>query len=695
MNQNRIWRYLFVVVAFCLVSVIYLGRLFYIQISGRDATVAEQTVTKTVTVQAVRGEIYDRNGKILVSNRYNYDVVLSRSALMSLGNAGRNRVYLQLLDALRVCSAEGTHTESYFPFEGTYPNYSYSAAVRSGDSVEYYRLQRVLSDLSLKSNLSAEKLVVHYVDAYRLLEKDSEGERLYTDAEVDRLLRLLYDMDALRFRSNGEYVFSEKVDMSLIVYVMELGLPGVQIKVNVERVYHYPGYASHILGTVGPIYSEDWDYYNEQGYQMNSLVGKSGCEFAFESYLHGSDGEMRVVSDAAGNLIESKVIREPQAGQDVYLTIDIDLQIAAEDGLRENVEYVVDRATGITTGSQCNAGAAVVMDPTTFEVLVVASYPTYDLTTYSLEYSDLLADIENRPLLNRALNGVYAPGSTYKLGVSVAGLMENEITSREDLLCNGKYTRYSDYQPECWVYSSETSSIKRHGAIDVIRSIAVSCNCFFYELGYRLGIDRMNEYMQAFGFGEDTGLELGGATGVLAGPNYYKEINSPLRWTGGLTLQAAIGQSDNQASPMQLCSYMATLMNGGDRYPAHLLSGVYRFGDKETPSYRYEQTEDMRLSRLEIPEDVLDTVKAGMREMVESNAIVRRWMDPLPVEVGGKTGSAQNSSGCENALFVCAAPYDDPEIVISVVIEQGYTGSYAALTAARILECYFARQTAG
>ena len=272
--------------------------------------------------------------------------------------------------------------------------------------------------------------------------------------------------------------------------------------------------------------------------------------------------------------------------------------------------------------------------------------------------------------------------------------MEGEISGGTHLECDGVYRLYSDYQPECWVYSSESSSVRKHGPIDVIHSIAVSCNCFFYELGYRLGIDTMNSYMEKFGFGESTGLELGGARGVLAGPEYYLEINSPLRWTGGLTLQAAIGQSDNQATPMQLCSYMATLMNGGTRYQAHLLSSVYRFGNMETPTFVYEQSEDKILSALEISESALATVKAGMREMVESNNTVSRFMSSVPVPVGGKTGSAQNSSGCENALFVCAAPYDEPDLVIAVVIEQGYTGSYAALTAARILECYYARTEA-
>ena len=681
-TKNQGWRYLGIAVVFCLVCVIYLGRLFYIQISGRDNGYDGGTTTRTVTVQAVRGEIYDRNGRALVTNRYTYDLILNYESFSRLGTHEANEICLEVLDALVQNGEQDAREERYFPFDGAYPYYTLSAEASDGDSIPYYRLQRVLGDIGLDKDSTVEEIVDAYVETYRLLATDSMGKRLYDDDEIDLLLRARYDMDALRFASAGEYEVAADVGFGLMTYVKELSPDSDTFRVNVTRVYNYPGYASHILGTVGPIYSEEWEYYDEQGYQMNAIVGKSGCELAFEQYLRGSDGKMEIVEDAEGNIISTTVLTQPVAGSDVHLTVDIDLQIAAEDGLAENVQYVVDRSGGQSAyGSGCNAGAAVAMDPNTFEVLAIASYPTYDLNTYNLLYNELAANAA-KPLINRAINGTYAPGSTYKPGIAAVGLSEGVIHATSEIECGGKYTRYDDYQPKCSTYPHTWGS-----SLNVTEAIADSCNCFFYELGYRLGIDRLNEYMKKFGFGQSTGLELGGATGVLAGPDYRQQIHGAV-WTEGLTLQAAIGQSDNQVSPMQLTCYLSTLVNGGTRYSAHLLKGVYAFGS-DTPTHVYGQGEETVLDRVELSEGVRSTVLAGLRQVVTGNNTVSRNMQKVPVAVGGKTGTAQNSSGCDNALFVCAAPYNDPEIVISVVLEQGYSGGYSSLTAAKILEKYY------
>lgn len=681
LRRSHFIRYMAVAAVFCLICVIYLGRLFYIQISGRENSYDTGTTTRRVTIQAVRGELYDRNGNPLVTNSYTYDLTLSYSTLMTSGLRRANETCLHLITALRDTGEESKHVEKYFPFDGAYPYYTLTEEAEDSDSIPFYRMRKVLKAIGLDEDATVDEIVKYYISTYDLLATDANDRRVYDDDEVDRLIRLRYDMDAMSFKSTGEYTFAENAGLPLMTYVKELALAGVTFRVNVERVYNYPGYASHILGTVGPIYSEEWEYYNEQGYQMNAIVGKSGCELAFEQYLHGSDGELEIEEDANGNIVNVTVITEPVAGSDVYLTIDIDLQIAAEDGLAENVAYVVEKSNGNeASGANCNAGAAVVMDPDTFDVLAIASYPTYDLSTYNLEYNDLIQDTSN-PLFNRALGGVYAPGSTYKLGVSVAALMEGKISSSSKVSCTGIYHFY-DYHPKCSTYPHVSS------AINVIQAIADSCNSFFYEMGVRLGIDTMNEYMSKFGIGQPTGIELGGKTGVLASPEYRQQVGGDV-WTEGLTLQAAIGQSDNLVSPLQLACYISTLANGGTRYSAHLLDSVYTFGS-DTPSYSYIQGSQTVLSEIDIPENVLDSVFEGMREVVSGNSTVRNFIgNEIPVTVGGKTGTAQNSSGCDNALFVCTAPYDDPEIVISVVIEQGNKGSYASLTAGKILEEYY------
>ncbi|MBQ8431504.1 MAG: hypothetical protein IJX28_01335 [Clostridia bacterium] len=676
-RKEHTLRYLSVVAVFCLICVVYLGRLFYIQIAQRQNSYESGTTTRLVTVCAVRGEIYDRNGNPLVKNRYTYDLILSYATFSASPLNEANKTALFLLEE---CAKEDKHSEQYFPFAGQYPYYSFTEEVSGGDSIPYYRLQRVLKEIGLEKDATAAEIRDYYVTTYQLLATDENGARLFSDDQVDLLLRLRYDMDAVQFSPSNDYVFATDVSMELMTRVKEPSPVGVELKVQAERIYCYPGYASHVLGTVGPIYSEEWDYYNEQGYQMNAIVGKTGCEAAFEEYLRGSDGVLLIEEDAAGNVIRTTVKKAPVAGSDVYLTIDIHLQIAAEDGLKENVDYVVDRSNGLESrGSNCQAGAAVALDPNTFEVLAIASYPTYDLTTYRTLY-DTLASNPAQPLLNRALNGSYAPGSTFKPGVAAAGLLSGVIQANSYLECTGVYKRYESYQPKCATYASHA------GLLTVKTAIADSCNCFFYELGYRMEIDTMNSYLKRFGFGQSTGFELGGTAGILAGPEYRQEIHGDL-WTPGLTLSAAIGQSDNQASPLQLACYLGTLSNGGTRYSAHLLKSVYAFG-ADTPTTSYDASANV-LDSFVLPTEYREVILEGMREMILTHTNANRFMSSLPVAVGGKTGTAQTSGACDNALFVCAAPYDAPEIVISVVLEQGYSGEYASLTAARILESYY------
>ena len=678
-NRTHTLRYLGIVAVFCLICVIYLGRLFFIQISGRENEYKSDIEEREVTVQAVRGEIYDRNGVKLVANRYSYDLSFVHAQFFALTIQERNEVCLGVQNALAKRGGEGKREQKFFPFDGTYPNYTYSADTLDGDSIRSYRLKRVLGDLDLKAETTATELRDYYTDTYDLLQIDNQGNRRFSDAEVDTLIRIYYDVDAVRFYSSGEYVLCQDVDMSLMTYIKEQNMKAVNFTVNVAREYCYPGYASHILGVVGPIYSEEWDYYNDLGYQMNAIVGKSGCEAAFESYLHGTDGKMKIKEDKNGNVTEIEVLSEPIAGNDVYLTIDIQLQIAAEDGLAENVEYV----SGQADGEMCNAGAAVAMNPNTFEVLAIASYPTYDLTTYNADYN-LLAQNPAKPLTNRAIDGFYAPGSTLKPGMAAIALQDGVLESWENITCTGRYKNTigcSTYSDTHW-----------WGSIDVVDAISYSCNSFFCELGNRLGIQKMEQYLSKFGLGESTGLELGGKKGILAGPTYRGEIQSSEQWQPGMTWQAAIGQSDHQLSPVQMACYISTLCNGGTRYTAHLLHSVYRFGSDE-PSFVYQQTDDTVLSRIEFSQDNLDVVFEGMKNMINDTTFVRNQIannSKIPVTVGGKTGTAQRGGdNPDNALFVATAPYNDPDIVLSVVLENGSHGYYCAMTAAKILEAYY------
>ena len=690
-RKRYIYRYLLIALVFCMVCVIYVGRLFYIQITGRGNRYDDGITESRVRIQAVRGEIFDRNGVVLVGNEYSYSLAINFASISTVGASAANRTYLRLLETLDVCGMTSAHSEPYFPFQGTYPDYALSPEATDPDSPVCYRLTRLLRARGLDEDASVKDIVNEYVDAYRLLETDEQGNRVYSNYQIDRLLRLHYDMEAKQFSLANDYIFAEETDFSFMTYVREMSLTGVQFQVSADRKYYYPGYASHILGNVGPIYAEEWDYYNDQGYPMNAIVGKTGCELAFEEYLRGVDGEMLVRTDANGNVIHTELITAPIAGKDVYLTIDINLQVAAEDGLKKNVEYVQENDYEAIEGFSSDAGAAVAMDPNTFEILAIASYPTYDLSTYSLDYNDLLANTA-RPLVNRALRETYAPGSTFKVGVGLAGLCEGKITAGTKIGCTGAYysQNFTGYHPACSTYPHTSSSLT------LPEALAVSCNCFFYDLGERLGIGTMDRYMSSLGFGQATGIELGEAEGVLAGtPGTYID-----EWWPGNTVQAAIGQSDNKATPLQLCAYLSTVVNGGTRYSSHLLDRVYDFGNS-TPVYSDETTAPSVLSSLEISDEDQATIMKGLKQMIAESGAAKNYMMQAGVSpslVGGKTGTAQvdryvtNAETGEtvkyeltNALFTGVyAPADQPELVVSVVIENASHGYYAALTAAQI-----------
>ena len=688
MQENKIsYRIFILTVIFILICLLYVVRLTGIVLTGEK--VSEQSYTYTYeTVKAARGQIYDRNGKPLVVNDYIYELVLDDQILPN-SLAERNKAFLTLLYTFNSTNESHTRTEDLYPLTGTYPNLVYHTDVFS-DTTMRYRLMRRMAQNEMEKDLKT-----HTVDAYEAyyaqapenfpteqefiaylmhkygLDKQSGGQNFYTDAQIDALLRLYYDMECNNFGGLNRYVFAKGVSLSLITKIEELGISGISFTYSVQRSYTYPGYASHILGKIGQIYAEDWEYYKELGYNMNDYVGISGCEYAFEQYLRGVDGVRVKKFDADGNLVDEYYEQTPIAGNDVYLTIDIDLQIAAEDGLAENIQYIRDRGHN----KDCQSGSLVALDPNTGAVLAIASYPTYDLTTYNQDYANLYAD-PAQPLYNRALQGLYAPGSTFKLGMVIAGMQEGVVDANTLLYCNKKYTYYSGYQPEC---------TGRHGDINATNAICVSCNCYFYDLGRQLGITRMNQYCNFFGLGQKTGIELYEEVGILAGET-YREQNGLATWQPGDTIAAAIGQSDNSFTPIQIASYVSTVLNGGTRYSTHLLHSVNTYFTNEMVT----KAEPQVLSELAITPDALSTVMHGMKLMVEDSATVSNFMRNVPVTVGGKTGTAQlGGNQVNNALFVCAAPYDNPEIVISVVIENGVGGSYSSLCAARVLEAYY------
>ena len=685
-KNKTLFRIFFVGALFVAICLVYFIRMINIISNAEPDKIQTGTYQRQEVIYAQRGEIYDRNGNRLVYNKYTYDLVFDYEA-MAATQQKRNVDILAIITALEDTNNSSKLEWDSFPFEGTYPNYTYTAEATDKDSNVYYRLLKRIAENELEDECEKPKnqLTVSYLESfyesdpeafpdeseildwyltkYKLL--DADGNATFDDADMDKIIRMRYDMEVNDFSVYNRYVVAKNVDMTFVSYVEELSVAGTDFKIEAQRQYAYPGYASHILGQLGKIQSDNWAYYQSLGYDMNDMVGLNGCEQAFESHLRGQNGVRLITEDKDGNIIDSKIIKEAVAGKDVYLTIDIDLQIAAEDGLRANVESI----------STAEAGAICALDPNSGEILALASYPTFDLSTYGEDYDKLSKD-PAKPYLNRALNEIYAPGSTFKVGMAAAGISMGEITSSSILRCDGKYTYYSDYQPTC---------LGVHGDVNAAYSLQVSCNCYYYELGRRMGIDKMNEYCRAYGFGSYTGIELGEQKGILAGPDYRNDNGLP-HWTAGNTISAAIGQSDNSATPIQLASYIATVLNGGTRYSAHLLKEVREYGSGRV----IVRTDPEVLGSVKLTADALDAAKTGMRRMVQGSPTVSGYMSDVPVTVGGKTGTAQRGGNkLDNGLFVCAAPYNNPEIVVSSVIESSGSGALSTYAASRVLAAYY------
>jgi penicillin-binding protein 2 len=487
-------------------------------------------------------------------------------------------------------------------------------------------------------------------------------EDYYSDEEITALLRVRYEMERVQFGYYNSYTLAKSVPMELVSYIEESGIDGVNFKIRAERVYSYPGYASHILGRVGKIQESELDYYTELGYSMDSLVGNSGCEKAFEGFLHSQDGILSVEYDENGSVVDKHYEVEPISGNDVWLTIDINMQIAAEDSLRET----------ITNMQYSKAGSAVSLEANSGAVLAIASYPTYDLAQFdSVDYYSSLQADAALPLLNRALSGTYAPGSVYKIGAALAALEEGHISESSTYTCDKVFPHL--HNPTC---------LGNHGTTTVVNAIRDSCNVFFYYLGMDMGCDALTKYTKPLGLGVPTGIELYESTGVVGGRATADN------WGAGNDLSAAIGQANHAYTPLQMALYTATLTNGGTRYSAHLLHSVHQFyTGKLILSYEKNVTETVEISAQN-----KNIVLEGMRRVVASSSLISSNFANVPVTVGGKTGTAEVNNKVDYALFTGAAPYNDPEIVGFCVIEEGAVGGYASAPVAKMFEAYYSHK---
>ena len=694
MNKKRgyLLRYIFLAAFFVVVCLIYTGRLIRYQISGQDQYVKENTVKNKYryeTIHAQRGEIYDRNGVPLAVNAYTYDIRLDGGSMPS-SQREKNATILSVLADAETAGEGDSFTRPDSPFiffpmpDGSNLHFEYAPDYFENTSRKN-KFYRLVSQLGCDEESTAEETGAILMIRYGIVQKDDQGEyNLAYDTDTAQLLLILrLDMELSDFSAYTPYTLLRDVSLPLLTRVKESGVRGIAPYTSATRAYTYPGYASHILGRLGKIQKGYVEYYTELGYPLDAIVGIGGAEEAFESYLHGEDGVLTIVEDGEGNIIDQYVSKEPKAGSNVYLTIDIELQIAAEDALKNNIQYIVDKAVASEkplSGEDAKTGALTALDNRTGEVLAMASYPTYNLATYSQDVGMLNND-ETAPLFNRALSGLYAPGSTFKIGVAAAALTEGIITPKTIINDEGVYDFYSTYTPACWIYNQSRST---HGPINVTTAIQVSCNYFFYEVGRLLTIETMNKYDRAFGLGVPTGIELSERTGILAGPDYRNEHGLGA-WNPGDTLSAAIGQAENVFTPLQISVYMSSILNNGVRMKTHLLHKVEAFHTGEV----LETFTPQQMDGITLGEGVRDVVMNAMKSVTENGSAARVFRG-YPIEMGGKTGTAQVlETKSDNAIFTAFAPFDNPEIVVTCIIEQGANGTDAGYAVRDVFDQYF------
>ncbi len=708
---------------FGLLLTLYAWRLFDLQIIQTDGnTDNTQTYTTITTVRAGRGDLLDRNGKVMVGNRASYDLVFNHYVIKSSSNTNE---YLYRL--YNLCSDLSIEYLDHFPITKTRP-FEYTLDDYSTAWQRYFRV--FMQDYDLDSDITAPLLMETLREKYKIpSEWDDEAARA--------VVGMRYEFDLRGVTSLPTYTFIEDVSDESLKAILELNTPGLMVESSTVREYH-TSYAAHILGYLGGMDSDDWAKYQDLGYSMDAYIGQAGMEEAFEEYLHGIDGQRVDVVSKDGTIMaqywrtdkETGHVYSPQAGNNVETTIDLDLQIAAEDALAELMENIVNPEVNTTNGEKeghdAEGAAVIVMKVKTGEILACASYPTYNLATMHEDWDEIEADTRN-PFFNRAFGAYYAPGSTFKMCTLVAA-MENVSQKTGSVLYapgeliedKGRFDMegWEGFHPTCLIYSSNPGLT--HQMIDATQALMVSCNYFFYILGYRLSEQIIDETAKGFGLGEPTGIELvekiGWRSNSESKAANYTGTNKT--YTGGDRVLSAIGQAENRYTPLQLCVYACTLANQGTRYKATFLSRVVS-SDYHTLVY---DNEPVVASKMAISDATYQTYMSGMRKVVTADSSYVTAFGTASAYFGGprdlygydpntwpiqdgiwnlkdevvvyaKTGTAEHSSGgSDHAAFLCfahRAGETEPEIAIAIYGEKCAHGGWLAPVAEDILEVYF------
>lgn len=684
MNKRLIspGRLIAMAVILVLLLTIYLVFLYQLQIiKGEEYYNRSNEISETTrTVTATRGNIFDRYGRVMVSNTECYNLKIDTDKLFAGENP--NAVILELVQMVN--SFGDSYTDD-LPISLT-PPFEYN---KNMTDVERTMLKAYFTRQELDPNCTAVELMSYMRTRYNI-------DNSYTAEQMRIIAGVRYSINVRYAINTSDYIFVEDASPKLIASIMEQKLAGIEVDRAYIRKYSTP-YAAHILGYTGLMTQEEYERYSLLDYANDAMVGKDGIEYAFESYLHGQDGEVIEYRNAAGTVLSTVYTKEPVPGNHIYLTIDSVLQEQTERILASGVEVLKkdqEQAKAEAAGrgepidpefkDEITGAAAVVVDVRSGEPLAMASWPTYDVSTVVENYQELL-ETPNAPLFNRALMGAYAPGSTFKPCTAIAALTKGIINTEFKVDCEGVFTKYAadGYAPECWIWSEGFT----HGEENVTLAIRDSCNYFFYTIGNELGVDDMGEFAHNFGLGVASGIELVETLGNMSNRANHSDYTGT-EWRIGDTLQAAIGQADSVFSPIQMAEYCAAVANGGTRYSASILKSIRNYDYSEK---LYEREPEI-LSTVETADYNWAAVHEGMYEVLHNwefnGKNVEQWFD-CAWDMAGKTGTAQKGENIQNdGLFMCYGPYEDPEVAVFVVVERGGSGAGVQFIARDIMDAY-------
>jgi penicillin-binding protein 2 len=670
-------RIIILVVLFFAVILCYIFQLMQYQVTDGASARAEnsKSTVNTMAIIAPRGDILDRYGRVLATSKIGYNILIE-SAFFPSGTQ-KEKQDEELLALTAILSQKGETWEDSLPISRTAP-YSFTSTDKTTSAyiatlIKYINDRNSSKDTDLDKNATAPQIMT-------ALERIYKTEN-YPETQRRTLCGIRYEMVLKGYASARVFTFAQGVSIDTVTKIEERSsdLPGAVTQQVPVRYYPDGTIAPHVVGITGPIYADQLASYVGKGYSADDIIGKFGIESYMEQYLHGTNGSQQVEQNSNGDVTSTSIVDQPKPGDNVVLTLDKDLQVTLQNQLPQIVQSIKDESQNYKghPGSDAQGAAVVVLNIKTGDVLAMATYPSFDLNTYKQNFSALNSD-PLKPMFNRCIAGAYTPGSTFKPLVAVSGLMNGVITKDTTWYCPSSYTigqgagAYTGHDDENF-----------SGSLNVEQAIEDSRNIFFVKLGYEglKSIDKIEATAKIFGIGQKTGIELyGEAAGKMAGP----QVKNP--WYPGDLAQASFGQSVTLITPLQLANYVSTMVKGGTEYQVHIVRQVNSY---DNSSVIVDNTKPTVKSKTAISDSVIQVVKEGMQKVTESGT-ASSVFDGFAMKVGGKTGTAQiNLNYGYNGVFICFAPYDDPEIAVATVVEYGHNGYQTAPVAKTAISSYF------